>query len=63
MSKNKVAFLKGRILSSQSENFDSLLKSSDWLEKTGSPKNNFCLGHINRLNDMQTNTTSIYFQP
>jgi len=33
MIKTKVAFLKGRLLSSQSEQFEKFSKSSDWLEK------------------------------
>jgi len=33
MTKAKVAFLEGRLLSSQSEQFKQFLKSSDWLEK------------------------------
>jgi len=37
MIKTRVAFLQGRLLSSQSEQF-KVLKSSDWLEKTGPPK-------------------------
>jgi len=34
MIKTKVAFVKGRLLSSQSEQFKKYLKSSDWLEKS-----------------------------
>jgi len=34
MIKTKVAFLEGRILSSQSDEFEKFLKSSDWLEKS-----------------------------
>jgi len=33
MIKTKVAFLEGRLLSSQSEQFENFYKSSDWLEK------------------------------
>jgi len=33
MIKTKVAFLEGRLLSSQSEQFEQFSKSSDWLEK------------------------------
>jgi len=33
MIKTKVAFLEGRLLSSQSEPFEKLSKSSDWREK------------------------------
>jgi len=33
MIKTKVAFLEGRLLSSQSEQFKKYLNSSDWLEK------------------------------
>jgi len=34
MIKTKVAFLEGRLLSNQSEQFEKFLKSSDWLEKS-----------------------------
>jgi len=34
MTKTKVAFLDGRLLSSQSEQFKKYSKSSDWLEKS-----------------------------
>jgi len=34
MIKTKVAFLEGRLLSSQSEQFEKLSKNSDWLEKS-----------------------------
>jgi len=34
MIKTKVAFLKGRLLSSQSAQFKKYSKSSDWLEKS-----------------------------
>jgi len=34
MIKAKVAFLKGRLLSSQSEQIEKFSKSSDWLEKS-----------------------------
>jgi len=33
-----VAFLEGRLLTSQSEQFKKYSKRSDWLEKAGSPK-------------------------
>jgi len=33
MIKTKVAFLEGRLLSSQSEQFKRYCKRSDWLEK------------------------------
>jgi len=33
MIKTKVAFWKGRLFSSQSEQFEKVSKSSDWLEK------------------------------
>jgi len=35
MIKTKVAFVEGRLLSSQSEQLKKYSKSSDWLEKTG----------------------------
>jgi len=34
MIKTKVAFLEGRLLSSQSEQFKKYSKSSDWMEKS-----------------------------
>jgi len=34
MIKTKVAFLEGRLLSSQSEQSERFLKSSKWLEKS-----------------------------
>jgi len=34
MIKTKVAFLEGRILFSQSKQFEKFSKSSDWLEKS-----------------------------
>jgi len=34
MIKAKVAFVEGRLLSSQSEQFKRYSKSSDWLEKS-----------------------------
>jgi len=34
MIKTKVAFLEGRLLSSQSEQFVKYSKTSDWLEKS-----------------------------
>jgi len=38
MIKTKVAFLKGRLLSNQSEQFKKYSKRSDWLEKVGPSK-------------------------
>jgi len=38
MIKTKVAFLKGQLLSNQSEQFEKYSKSYDWLEKAGPPK-------------------------
>jgi len=38
MIKTKVAILEGRLLSSQSEQYENFWKSSDWLEKAGPPK-------------------------
>jgi len=49
MIKTKVAFLEGRLISSQSKQFEKFSKSSDWLEKAGPPKSQFCFDHINRL--------------
>jgi len=34
MIKTKVTFLEGRLLSSQSEQFEKFSKSPDWLEKS-----------------------------
>jgi len=34
MIKTKVAFLEGRLLSSQSDQTENFSKSSDWLEKS-----------------------------
>jgi len=34
MIKTKVAFLEGRLLSSQTEQFEKFSKSYDWLEKS-----------------------------
>jgi len=39
MIKTKLAFLEGRLLSSQSEQFEKCSKSSDWLEKRQPSKN------------------------
>jgi len=49
MIKTKVAFLEGRLLFNQSEQFKKFSKSSDWLEKAGPPKSHFCFDHVNRL--------------
>jgi len=49
MIKTKVAFLEGRLLSSQSEQSKKFLKSPDWLKKAGPPKSHFCFDHVNRL--------------
>jgi len=38
MIKTKVAFMEGRLLSNQSEQFKKFSKNSDWLKKAGSPK-------------------------
>jgi len=38
MIKTKVAFLEGRLLFSQSEKSERVLKSPDWLEKSRSSK-------------------------
>jgi len=38
MIKTKAAFLEGRILSSQSEQFEKFSKSSDGWKKAGPPK-------------------------
>jgi len=49
MIKIKAAFLEGRLLSSQSEQYDKFLKSPNWLEKAGPPKSHICFDHVNRL--------------
>jgi len=38
MIKTKVAFLEGRLLSSQSRQYEKFSKSPDWLEKSRSSK-------------------------
>jgi len=43
MSKTKVAYLEGRILSSQSKQFKKYSKNFDWMEKAGPPKKHFVL--------------------
>jgi len=43
MIKTKVAFLDGRLLSSQSEKSEKFSKSPDWLEKAGPSKKPFLL--------------------
>jgi len=40
MSIDKVAFLEGRVLFNQREQFKKLSKSSDWLEKSRPSKKN-----------------------
>jgi len=49
MIKTKVAFLEGRIFSSQSELFEYFLNRSDWLEKAVPPKKPLLFDHVNRL--------------
>jgi len=50
MIKIKVAFLEGRLLSSQLEQLKKYSKSSAWLEKSRpSKKSHFCFDHVNRL--------------
>jgi len=49
MIKAKVAFLKDRLLSSQSEQSEKFTKSPEWLKKAGLPKSYFCFDLINRL--------------
>jgi len=48
MIKTKVAFLEGRLSSSQSKQLKKYSKSSDWLEKKPA-KSHFCFDHVNRL--------------
>jgi len=50
MIKTKVAFLEGRLLSSQSELFDYFFNCSNWLDKSRpSKKSHFCFYHVNWL--------------
>jgi len=50
MIKTKVAFLEGRLFSSQSELFENFSNSSDWLDKSRSSKKaTFIFHHVNRL--------------
>jgi len=44
MIKTKVAFVEGRLLRSQSDQFKKYSKISDWLKKS-----HFCFNHVNRL--------------
>jgi len=50
MIKTKVALLEGRLLSSQSEQFEKISKSSDLLEKIRPSKKATCFDYVNRLN-------------
>jgi len=50
MIETKVAFIEGRLLSSQSEQFEKFSKSSDWLKKKPAlQKSHFCFDRVNRL--------------
>jgi len=49
MIKPKVAFLEGRLLSSQSEQLKKYSKNFDWLEKIRHFKKPHCVDHVNRL--------------
>jgi len=50
MVKTKVAFLEGRLLSSQLEQLKKYSKSFDWLEKKQAlQKQHFCFDYVNRL--------------
>jgi len=49
MTKTKVAFLEGRLLSSQSEQYKSFQKALISWKKAGPPKTHVCLDHIYRL--------------
>jgi len=49
MIKTKVAFLKGRLLSSHSEQSEKFSKSPDWRKKLALQKSHFCFDHVNRL--------------
>jgi len=50
MINTKVAFLKSRRLSSQSQQFKKHSKSPDWLKKKPTfQKSHFCFDHVNML--------------
>jgi len=50
MIKTIVAFLESRLLSSQSEQFKTYSKSTDWSwKKAGPPKIHFCFDYVNSL--------------
>jgi len=50
MIKTKVAFLEGRLLSSQSDQSEKFSKSTDWLQKkAGPPKSHFFFDRVNGL--------------
>jgi len=50
MIKTKVAFLQGRLLFIQPEQFEKFLKSPNWLEKSRPfKKGTFVLINVNRL--------------
>jgi len=47
MIKTKVTFLEGRLLSSQSEQYERYSTSSDWLEKKPTlEKSHFCFDRV-----------------
>jgi len=53
MIKTKVAFLEGRLLTSQSDQFKKDSKSYDWQKKKlALQKSRFCFDHVNRLIEM-----------
>jgi len=49
MIKTKVAFLEGRILSSQSEQSEKFFKALIGWKKAGPPKKPLLFNHVNRL--------------
>jgi len=58
----KVAFLEGRLLSSQTDQIKKLSKSFDWLKKSAPPKSNFFFEHVNRLNESRAHLTCLHVQ-
>jgi len=49
MNTKEVAFLEGRLLSSQSEQFKKLLKALIGWKKAGLHISHFVIGHVHRL--------------
>jgi len=49
MIKTKVAFLKGRLLSSQTEQFKNIVKDLISWKKAALQKSHYCFDRVNRL--------------